>query len=356
MGEVIKMNRKDEHLSLAKAFHKEKSNDFDQVRFVHHSLAELSMHDVDISTSVFDFSFKQPFYINAMTGGSERAKTINQQIGIIARETGVMVATGSVNAALKDPQLSDTYQVMRRENPNGIIFANIGAGLSLEDALRAIDLFQADGLQIHLNRPQELVMPEGDRDFSHWLTQIEQIVHRLSVPVIVKEVGFGMSHETMKQLLAVGVKAVDVSGQGGTSFTQIENARRKKRELSFLNDWGQSTVISLLEASAVKDQMTVLASGGIRNSFDIVKALSLGAQSVGVAGSILNSLMSHGLEQTIELVLQWEDELKLLYTLLGKRTTDELLTTDVIFAGDIIHWCESRGIPYQTFAKRNVIQ
>ncbi|MGY3777647.1 type 2 isopentenyl-diphosphate Delta-isomerase [Isobaculum melis] len=348
------MNRKDEHLSLAKAFHKEKSNDFDQIRFVHHSLAKLAMNEVDIATSIFDFTFKQPFYINAMTGGSERAKTINQQIGIIARETGVMVATGSVNAALKNPALSDTYQIMRQENPNGIIFANIGAGLSIEDAKRAIDLFQADGLQIHLNRPQELVMPEGDRDFSPWLEQIEQIVHQLPVPVIVKEVGFGMSYETITQLGAVGVKAVDVSGQGGTSFTQIENARRKKRELGFLTDWGQSTVLSLLEASTMENQLMLLASGGIRNAFDIVKALSLGAKSVGIAGTVLNSLMSHGLDSTIELILQWQDELKLLYTLLGKRTTEELTTTDLIFGGEIIQWCESRGIPYQAFAKRHM--
>lgn len=222
------MNRKDEHISLAKAFHKEKTNDFDQIRFVHHSFSEIAMDEVDISTSFLDFSFKQPFYINAMTGGSKRAKEINQELGIIARETGIMTATGSVNAALKNPDLADTYQIMRKENPNGVIWANIGAGLSLEDAKRAVDLFQADGLQIHVNTPQELVMPEGDRDFHGWLDTIEDIVAHLSVPVLVKEVGFGMSSETIEQLICRGVKLVDISGQGGTSFTQIENARRKK--------------------------------------------------------------------------------------------------------------------------------
>lgn len=347
------MNRKDEHISLAKAFHKDKTNDFDQIRFVHHSFSEVALDDVDISTSFLDFSFKQPFYINAMTGGSDRAKEINQQLGIIARETGIMVATGSVNAALKNPDVAETYQIMRKENPEGVIFANIGAGLSLEAAKRAVELFHADGLQIHVNVPQELVMPEGDRDFHGWLDTIEDIASQLSVPVVVKEVGFGMSSETIEQLVRRGVKAVDVSGQGGTSFTQIENARRKKRELGFLTDWGQSTVLSLLEAANWHRDLDVLASGGVRQSLDIVKALSLGAKSVGIAGTILNQLMTHGLDETIALVQQWEDELKMLYTLLGKKTTAELTTTDIIFSPEIIHWCESRGIAYQPFAKRS---
>ncbi|MEI5991136.1 isopentenyl-diphosphate delta-isomerase [Enterococcus termitis] len=347
------MNRKDEHISLAKAFHKDKTNDFDQIRFVHHSFPEIAMDDVDISASFLGFSLKQPFYINAMTGGSERAKDINQKLGIIAKETGVMVATGSVNAALKNPDLAESYQIMRKENPDGVILANIGAGLSLEKAKRAVELFHADGLQIHVNVPQELVMPEGDRNFHGWLDNIEDIVSQLSVPVIVKEVGFGMSSETIEQLVWRGVKAVDVSGQGGTSFTQIENARRKKRELGFLTDWGQSTVLSLLESVNWQRDITVLASGGVRQSLDIVKALSLGAKSVGVAGTILNHLMTNGVDETIELIQQWEDELKMLYTLLGKTTTTELTTTDIIFSSEIIHWCESRGIAYQPFAKRS---
>lgn len=347
------MNRKDEHISLAKAFHKDKNNDFDQVRFVHHSFSEIAIDEVDISTSFLGFTFNQPFYINAMTGGSDRAKKINQQLGIIARETGVMVATGSVSAALKNPELAESYQIMRKENPDGVILANIGAGLSLEEAKKAVDLFQADGLQIHVNVPQELVMPEGDRDFHGWLDTIETIISHLSVPVIVKEVGFGMSSETIEQLVWRGVQAVDVSGQGGTSFTQIENARRKKRELGFLTDWGQSTILSLLESVNWQRDLTVLASGGIRQSQDIVKALSLGAKSVGVAGTILNQLMTHGLDETIVLVQQWEDELKMMYTLLGKTTTSELMTTDIIFSSEIVQWCESRGIAYQPFAKRS---
>ncbi|WP_236671736.1 type 2 isopentenyl-diphosphate Delta-isomerase [Enterococcus sp. BWB1-3] len=346
-------NRKDEHLSLAKAFHKERENDFDHLRFIHHSFPETSTEKIDISTSFCQMTFPQPFYINAMTGGSERAKKINQQLGIIARETGVLVATGSVSAALKDAALADTYTVIREENPLGKIFANIGAGTSLEDAERAIDLFGADGLQVHVNAPQELVMSEGDRQFAGWLETIQEITASINVPVIVKEVGFGMSSETLEQLLAAGVKTVDVSGQGGTSFTQIENARRKKQELTFLNDWGQSTIISLLESGNFQKELTILASGGVRNSLDVVKALSLGAKSVGISGTILKHLLSDGVDATIDLIQQWEAEIRMLYTLLGKNNTSALATADIIFDRSIIDWCESRGIPYQHFAQRS---
>lgn len=346
------MNRKDQHLSLANAFHKKKQNDFDQVRFVHHSFSGISIDEVDISTSFLGFSFKQPFYINAMTGGSQKAEKINQQLGIISKETGVMIATGSIRSALKNPTLAPSFQIMRKENPTGVIFANIGANLSLDAAQQALELVEGNGLQIHVNLPQELVMPEGERHFSNWLDNIAAIVAHLSVPVIVKEVGFGMSSETMETLLSIGVKAVDVSGNGGTSFTQIENARRLKKEFSFLDDWGQSTIVSLLESVSYQSQLTVLASGGVRQSLDIVKALSLGAKSVGISGTILNQLLTTGLDDTIALIQQWEEELHLIYTLLGKKTTADLLTTDLILTGDLIHWCESRGISYQQFAQR----
>ncbi|MRI75620.1 type 2 isopentenyl-diphosphate Delta-isomerase, partial [Enterococcus mundtii] len=217
----------------------------------------------------------------------------------------------------------------------------------------ALDLFQANALQIHVNVPQELVMPEGDRDFTNWLTKIEAIVQAVEVPVIVKEVGFGMSQETLEKLTSIGVQAADVSGQGGTSFTQIENARRKKRELSFLDDRGQSTVISLLESQNWQKKLTILGSGGVRNSLDIVKGLALGAKSMGVAGTILASLMSkNGLENTLALVQQWQEEVKMLYTLLGKKTTEELPSTALILDPVLVNWCHNRGIDSTVFAKR----
>lgn len=347
------MNRKDEHVSLARAFHqKPKENDFDAIRLIHNSFVSTRLEEIDLSTEILGLQLSAPFYINAMTGGSEKTKQINHDLAIIARETNLMMATGSVSAALKDPNVADSYSVVREVNPDGLILGNMGAGRTSEDAKKIIDLLQADGMQIHLNVPQELVMPEGDRDFHDWPKNIQETVQQLSVPVIVKEVGFGMNKETLQELQTLGVKAVDVSGRGGTSFSQIENARRKKRELSYLDDWGQSTVISLLEAQTVSE-LTLLASGGIRDAYDIFKALCLGAKAVGISATILDHLISNGIDATIELIEDWKTQLRRLYLMTDKAKTADLVRNPIIISGAPKEWCQARGIDYKKLALRN---
>lgn len=346
------MNRKDEHIALAKAFHKEITNDFDAVRLIHRCLPSYDVSDISLATTLFGHPFATPFYINAMTGGSEKATRINQELAQIARATDLMMATGSVTAALKDPSVADSYRIVRDEFPEGFLLANVGAGVTLTMAQQAVDLFSANALQIHLNAPQELVMPEGDRAFSHWLKNIETIVAHLDVPVLVKEVGFGMTRETIQQLLDVGVKTIDISGNGGTSFTQIENVRRKKREFAYLADYGQSTVISLLEANEIAMPFEIVASGGIRNAYDIFKSLCLGAQAVGISGTILNQLLTNGPDATIEMIQQWQMELKILYTLVGCQTTSELKRVPLFLTGEPKDWCEARQISLAKYSLR----
>lgn len=347
------MNRKDEHVSLARAFHqKPKENDFDAIRLIHSSLVATRPEEIDLSTEILGLQLSVPFYINAMTGGSEKTKQINHDLAIIARETNLMMATGSVSAALKDPNVADSYSVVREVNPDGLVLGNMGAGRTSEDAKKIVDLLQADGMQIHLNVPQELVMPEGDRDFHEWPKNIQETIQQLDVPVIVKEVGFGMNRETIQQLQTLGVKAVDVSGRGGTSFSQIENARRKKRELSYLDDWGQSTVISLLEAQNL-NELTLLASGGIRDAYDIFKALCLGAKAVGISATILDHLISNGIDATIEMIEDWKMQLRRLYLMTDKKTTADLVHNPIILSGSPKEWCQARGIDYKKLAMRN---
>ncbi|MDT2613936.1 type 2 isopentenyl-diphosphate Delta-isomerase [Enterococcus dongliensis] len=346
------MNRKDEHVSLARAFHqKNKENDFDEVRLLHPSLVTARSEEINLQTEFLGLQLSAPFFINAMTGGSEKTKEINHDLAIIARETDLMLATGSVSAALKDPSVIDSYTIVRQVNPTGLILGNMGAGRTCDDAKKIVDILQADALQIHLNVPQELVMPEGDREFHEWPENIQKTVQSLTVPVIVKEVGFGMTHETISQLQTLGVKAVDVSGRGGTSFSQIENARRPKRELHYLDDWGQSTVVSLLEAQNIPE-MTLLASGGVRNAFDIFKALCLGAKAVGVSGTILDQLLRHGIEATIEMIEDWKKQLERLYLMTNKTTTADLIHNPVILTGAPKEWCETRGIDYKKLSTR----
>ncbi|EFU72999.1 type 2 isopentenyl-diphosphate Delta-isomerase [Enterococcus italicus] len=346
------MNRKDEHVSLAKAFHKDRPSDFDHVHLIHRSFPQVAVDDISITSEMASLPLKTPFFINAMTGGSEKTKQINEQLATLARETSLAMATGSVSIALKDPSVQDSFTIVRKTNPTGMILANVGAGSSLEQAQRAIDLLEANALQIHVNAPQELVMPEGDRDFRYWLEDIAKIASTLSIPVIVKEVGFGMTRETIQQLIDCGITSIDVSGQGGTSFTQIENARRKNREFGYLDSYGLSTVQSLLEANEVPYPYEFIASGGIRQAYDIFKALALGANAVGISGTILTHLLTKGLDETILLVQQWQSELTTLYAMTGSKTTAQTRTVPLYFTGSVREWCDARRIAPDSYSFR----
>ncbi|NLY66078.1 MAG: type 2 isopentenyl-diphosphate Delta-isomerase [Tissierellia bacterium] len=325
-------------------FEEPRVSDFDNVRFVHHSFPEMAVDDVDISTSFAGFTVGQPFFINAMTGGSEKTKIINEKLAVVARETCLPIASGSLSVAIKNPSLVDSFEIIRKVNPKGLVFANLGAGHNVENAKKAIDILEADALQIHCNVVQEIIMPEGDRDFSNWLSNIEKIVKAVEVPVIVKEVGFGMSRKTIKELKDIGVKTIDISGSGGTNFAKIENYRRSKYKYDYLENFGQSTVISLLEAQEFIKNTDIIASGGIRHPLDIVKALALGAKAVGVAGVFLNMVLNDGVEKTIENINNWKIEIASIMTILGKSKVSELVNTDMVLFNEVREWCLVRRI------------
>ena len=341
------------HLALAQQAGVQTASCFDQLRFVHHPLALLSQDEIDLTTQWAGHTHAFPFYINAMTGGSKLTGQYNEQLAIVARETGLALAAGSASAMVKDPTVATSYQVMRRVNPDGFILANLGAHHSLESAQRVLEAMGANALQIHLNRPQEVVMPEGDRDFSQWLKQIERLVNGLDCSVIIKEVGFGMSQQTLRCLAEVGVKTVDVSGRGGTNFIQIEDQRHETPQFQALYQYGQTTAESLLEARVAPVELEILASGGIHQPVDIIKSLAMGARAVGLAGYFLHYLENKGLEATIEGVRAWQEQLRQLYLLLGARDWQELQATDLILTGDLRNWAQDRGLPFQDLARRH---
>jgi isopentenyl-diphosphate delta-isomerase len=350
--------RKEDHVRLATAQwgSTARTTEFDDLEFVHHALGGVSIDRVDLGTEMFGRPLPVPFYINGMTGGTESTGRINQQLAIAARETGVAMGCGSVSIALEDESAADAFRVIRRENPEGLVMANIGVGRSPGDARRAVDLLQADALQIHVNAVQETVMPEGSPDFSTWLPGIEEIVSALEVPVLVKEVGFGLSARTLAQLAEIGVTWVDVSGRGGTDFLAIENDRRPGRDYSYLTGFGQSAPAALLDAAAHHDRigpMTLLASGGVRDPLDVIKALALGARGVGVAGSFLKAVVEGGPEQLIELIRSWQQHTRELAAMLGARSVTELTTADLLVRGRLREFCELRGIDARSLARRS---
>lgn len=346
-------NRKDDHVRLAAEQQPCHSgyNEFDDVSFVHHALAGIDRPDVSLATQFAGIEWQVPLYINAMTGGSVKTGAINRDLAIAARETGVPIATGSMSAYFADESTAGTFSVMRRENPDGFIMANINATTSVEKARRAIGLLQADALQIHLNVIQETVMPEGDRSFSSWGPQIEKIVTGVDVPVIVKEVGFGLSRETLSTLEKMGVQVADVAGRGGTNFARVENDRRDRADYSYLGGWGQSAPACLLDAQGAG--IPVLASGGVRNPLDVARGLALGAAAAGASGRFLRTVLDGGPSALIAQISAWLDQLAALMTALGARTPAQLARCDVLICGALRSFCADRGIETRGLATRS---
>ncbi|MTV81132.1 type 2 isopentenyl-diphosphate Delta-isomerase [Secundilactobacillus folii] len=337
-------HRKDEHVSLAEKFHQSaEMTSFRQVRILHQSLPELALTDIDPTTAFNGQKIPFPLLIEAMTGGSEQTGKLNARLAQLAAATGLPMAVGSQSVALKEPNLATTFSVVRRSDPNGIILANIGAGHGVLDAQAAIEMVQADALQVHINAAQETIMPEGDRNF-YWLDQLAEIVAKISVPVVVKEVGFGMTAKTVQKLMAIGVRNVDLSGRGGTSFAKIENFRRPDKEMVYLDDWGLTTPESLLEMRKLATRPTITASGGIKTPLDAIKALAMGADFVGMAGEILHHVLHEDQDTTLEWLNQWLADFKALMLLTGSQTLRDLRKQSLVYSPELEAFARQRFI------------
>lgn len=351
---VSREQRKLEHISHALSTGQQRTSGFEDLRFVHHSLPDTATNEIDISTKLGELSLSSPIFINAMTGGGgNKTLEINEALSLIAKSSNIPIAVGSQMAALKNPEERETFEVIRKVNPSGICFANLGSEATIEEAKRAIDMIEANAIQIHLNVIQELVMPEGDRNFLGAIRRIEEIVRAVSIPVIVKEVGFGISKETFSALKEIGVSAVDVGGSGGTNFSRIENERRS-RTLEYFNTWGLSTVSSIAEASSVNDptQLTIISSGGLQNALDMAKSIALGASLTGFAGYFLRILITKGEQELKEEIVDLLADLKLIMTALGTKTIAELQRAAIVISGDTYHWLYQRGIDTTKYSQR----
>lgn len=353
---MSRSKRKWDHIQYALATGQKSLTGFDDIAFIHQSLPDTSLNQIELSTSIGELSLSSPIFINAMTGGGgDRTTQINRDLAIAARETGLAMAVGSQMSALKDPQEIDSYRIVRKEYPEGMIFGNLGSEATVEQAKAAVDMIEANALQIHLNVVQELTMPEGDRDFRSVLKRLEQIVLHSEVPVVVKEVGFGMNKEMVSMLGSIGVSAVDIGGFGGTNFSRIENARRE-RILSFFDDWGIPTAVSIAEARCQDKDVSIIASGGIQTSLEIAKAVALGARAAGMAGYLLKVLIKEGLEPLIKEITLIHSELKIIMTALGASNIRQLQQAPVIISGKTHHWLNERNFDTKVFSQRKIIK
>lgn len=311
------MNRKDDHLALAlKSIPNE--NRFDDMILMHQSLPKYSLDDIDISTSFCGITFESPFYINAMTGGSKKAGIINARLAKIAKACNLLMATGSYSAAIKDASFKSSFNI--DEAPYKA--TNMGVDKPIHFIQQAIDETHADIVQIHLNVLQELLMPEGETNFNEWESNLKNIIETINKPIIVKEVGFGMSQESIQVLVQIGAKTIDISGMGGTNFAYIENSRHVS-PTSYLNNWGIPTLYSLIESKPFQKECDILASGGIRNALDIVKCLVLGAKGVGLSRYFLE-LLEESDETIIQKVNALKIEIKKIMLLLNAKNIEAL--------------------------------
>jgi isopentenyl-diphosphate delta-isomerase len=266
--------------------------------FVHQALPELDLARIDPSLSLFGKRLAAPILISSMTGGTEEAGEINQRLAEAAQEVGVAMGVGSQRAALEHLEQTSTFSIVRATAPDILLFANLGAvqlnyGYGIDHCRRAVDMIKADALIFHLNPLQEAVQDAGDTNFAGLANKIEGICKKIEVPVIAKEVGWGISERTAKLLAGCGVSAIDVAGAGGTSWSQVEMHRApdeftRKLAATFVG-WGIPTAESILNVKRALPDMPVFASGGIKDGLDIAKCVALGASLGGMAGQFLKA-------------------------------------------------------------------
>ncbi len=316
------MSRKDDHILLALKQKRNFNNGLDAIKLPYHALKTVDYNNVDISSCFLDCKINAPILINAMSGGSCLAYEINKKLAQLANYFKIPMVTGSMNILLKDKSYIDSFKVIREYNPDGIVIMNINANTSIEEVALLKKIIAVDAIEIHLNPIQELMMAEGDRCFENRLFNIKNIADLDNV--IIKDVGFGMSYETANLLYDLGIKYIDISGKGGTDFAWIEQQRHNNMPDLIFNDFGYSTYQSLMNVQKIKDDIIIIASGGINNSVDIVKSLVLGAKIVGMSYYFLDLVWNKSLEEAIFEFEKLLVDFKKIMSLLGVRTIEEL--------------------------------
>jgi len=316
---------------------------FECVELLHDALPELSLDEVDTSTALLGKRLRAPIVIAAMTGGSERAKTINLELASIAEECGYAFGMGSQRAMLTHPETLTTYSI-RSAAPTCLVLGNIGgvqaSRLELAQLAELVGSVGADALCVHLNPAMELVQPEGDRDFRGILHTLGRLSHELSVPVIAKETGCGISSSVALRLRNCGVKHIDVSGAGGTSWVAVESERLPDQRENLgqaFRDWGIPTAASVAFCNHAGFH-TVIATGGIKNGLEVAKAVALGAHAAGIARPVLQAFHNGGRQGAMQYLRRIEGELRMAMLLTGARNLDALRNVERRVMSPLRHW------------------
>jgi isopentenyl-diphosphate delta-isomerase len=327
-------SRKDEHLRInveEDVAAKGVDAGFDGFRLVHCALPDINLADVSLETTFLGMPVGAPLLISCMTGGTEQTRVINLRLARVAQRHRLVMGLGSCRVLLEQPEVLPSFDV-RDLAPDVPLLANLGAvqlnlGVGVGECRDLLRALRADALVLHLNPLQEALQPAGNTVFTGLLARIGEVCAGLGAPVIVKEVGWGISEDLVTMLFDAGVTAVDVAGAGGTSWSEVERHRIsdpvRARVAAGFAGWGIPTTEALIRARAVAPEGVIIASGGVRDGIDVAKALALGAGAVGMAGPLVRAAAAgdDALEETVEVVLE---ELRLAMFCVGARGVDEL--------------------------------
>lgn len=316
------------------------TNGLEQYSFIHQALPEMDLEKVDTRLEVFGKALLAPLLISSMTGGTPRAEVINLILAEAAQEMKIAMGVGSQRAAIDNPQWEASFRV-RQKAPDILLFANLGAvqlnfGYDVDQCKRAVEMIEADALILHLNPLQEALQSEGETRFSGLMDKIEKVCRTLSVPVVVKEVGWGISGETAVRLASTGVKAVDVAGAGGTSWSQVEMYRAQdahdRRMAGVFRDWGIPTADAIHLVKQAAPDLMVFASGGLQHGLDIAKCITLGATLGGMAGPFLKAA-DQSVEETILLIKEVSKTLQIAMFAAGAADLPALAKIKLVHLG-----------------------
>ncbi|ELZ03161.1 isopentenyl pyrophosphate isomerase [Natrialba chahannaoensis JCM 10990] len=346
-------DRKDDHIRIIEEEDVETAGTgFANIDLVHEALPEIHRDEIDTTIELFGHELAAPIVIESMTGGHPNTTKINRALAEAAQETNIAMGVGSQRAGLEldDEDLLESYTVVRDVAPDAFLYGNVGAAQLLEydvaDVEAAVDMIDADAMAIHLNFLQEAVQPEGDVDARGCLAEIGHVASDLSVPVVVKETGNGISRKTASRLTDAGVDAIDVAGQGGTTWSGIESYRaaavgasRQEKIGQLFRAWGVPTAVSTLESASVHD--CVIASGGVRTGLDIAKAIALGARAGGLAKPFLGPA-GQGTDAVVDLIEQLELELRTAMFVTGSASVADLQEAEYVVGGHTKEYLDER--------------
>jgi isopentenyl-diphosphate delta-isomerase len=332
--------RKKEHIELCltdEVSFKEKTTGFESYDFEHYAITEVDISKIDFRTKFFKKKVNYPFLISCMTGGTSKAEDINAQLSVAANQLNIPLGVGSQRQALENKDYHKSYKIIRNNAPQIPILGNIGASQisafkNFDNIKYLVDLIEANVMALHVNPLQELLQKHGEPNFKGFLKKIEKLVKFLNIPVIVKEVGSGISGKAAKKLLDVGVGGIDVAGSGGTSWAGVEILRNKGKCSNEFWDWGLPTAYCIKEIYKLKKnyKFVLIGSGGVCDAFDIAKAYSLGADFTASARVILQTLYKDGVKGVVRLIEDWFDTVKNIMFLTGSDSLADLRKNKLI--------------------------